>query len=236
MSSRAPPHCKQFKQLEQSAVTIQDRTWGAVNLCKVPALSTPAVDVNSGRVGTEARIMGFFMINTWMNKTNSLIKVYQYWITPRNYDPEVTTDTFLQDDFYTRHGLGFDDDGPWLPNLGSYLYDDPVNSKKFLVLKKKTFMLAPGAGVSGAAARPQMNKIDGFKSQKMFIKLDRKFTYGMGGEGGDGETPNLPIQPPVYWVTFHVAMSEPFGTDPGSSGVTRESHIVTYFRDGESGM
>jgi hypothetical protein len=238
MSVNTPPHAKQVMQLDQDAVTVNDRTFGAVNLCKVPFAFAPAQN-DIGRVGREANILGFWHINTWLNKTNNLIKVYQYWITPRQYDSETFSDADLVDDFYTRHALGGGDaDGTWLDVMPSYLYDDPVNSAKFVVLKKKTFMLAPGLGVAGAAARPAMNNLDGYHKQRFFVKLNRKYTYGSTsseGGAGDGEDGDNPIQPPVFWITFHVTVSEPFLTSAGSSPLTRESHIVTYFRDGESG-
>lgn len=198
-------------------------------MCTIPYSST---NVHNARCGQEAHVIGFMHRTNWQNTGyNGPVRVYEFWIVPKQYSSESSfTDAQLQDDFFTRHGLALDKDGSWTDNLPSILYDEPVNSDKFLVLKKKTFLLGT---CNMASATQNTGSITAYRQHKTFIKLNRKFTYG--DITADGETSSVCLQPPVFYINFVIPQMQATGT-PSPGLINREAHIVTYFRDGESGM
>jgi len=222
-----PPNSKQTLRLDQEATPIATRTWGAVNLCTIPHNVN---NVQNARVGQEAHISGFLHKVNWANTSGSIQCVYEYWLVPRNYDPATVSDATLQDDFHSRHGFEADRDGSWANNLNYLLYDEPINPEKFLVLKKRRFMLAPQSMVNIAG---NMGGMPSYREFKNFIKLNRKFTYGVQT---DTESVSIPIQAPVFYINFVIPVMSGTGATPVSNQLLREAHIVTFFRDGESGL
>ena len=183
----------------------------------------------NARAGTEAHVLGFMCKRTYRNLTIAPLHIYEYWIVPRNYDAATWNDAQLQDDFHTRHGLAEDKDGSWVNNLSPILYNEPVNSEKYLVLKKKRTLLAG----QGQGSRFDIDFLWGKSScveLSDFIRLDRKYTYG---SFNDSEPQDLPIQPPVYYIFF---AANTFGRTETVGSFRREHHVVTYFRDAASGM
>jgi len=224
-----PPNSKQSMRLDQDVTSIATRTWGAVNLCSIPHNVN---NVQNARCGQEAHITGFLHKVNWSNNSNFIQCVYEYWVVPLNYDPATVSDATLQDDFHSRHGFEADRDGTWANNLNYLLYDEPVNPEKFLVLKKRRFLLGPSAssvtsGGSNLGSRPC------YREFKDFIKLNRKFTYGVQT---DTELTTVPIQAPVFYINFVIQTMTGNGTAPVPAQLQREAHIITYFRDGESGL
>lgn len=230
LSSFKAPACKQTTRLDQQASVVQSRTWGAVNLCSVPFASA---NVQNARCGQEASVVGVMSKINWFNRSQYIMQIYEYWIVPKNYDPQTVSDATLQDDFFTRHGQPADRDGSWAPNLASILYDEPVNPEKYHVLKKRKTTLGPSAWpTTGLGAN--MGSAPCYKEYKEFIKIGRKYTYGTTV---DSETIEPPIQAPVFYVNFWIPIMTENGSVPTTgTELTREAHIVTYFRDGESGM
>jgi len=158
------------------------------------------------------------------------------------------TDADLQNDFYTIHGEARDTDVNWTSTRPSYLYDEPVNSNKFTVLKKKVMTLAPYSSTGGTNGSIQYyGRLNTYVQNKMFVKLNRKFTYGtapyeeplgeLSVEKGDAdETGDEPIQAPVFWISFVVPIMQAVNTAPANNCVFRESHVITFFRDEGSGL
>jgi len=227
LSTFGPPNSKQTMRLDQAQTDIATRTWGAVNLCSIPHNVN---NVQNARTGQEAHVSGFLHKVNWANIGNQIQCVYEYWIVPRNYDPATVSDATLQDDFHTRHGFEQDRDGSWAPNLNYLLYDEPVNPEKYLVLKKRRFLLAP---TSSASVGGNMGSTPSYREFKNFIKLNRKFTYGVQT---DTESVSLPIQAPVFYINFVIPVMTTTGANPQSGQILREAHIITFFRDGDSGL
>jgi len=224
-----PPNSKQTLRLDQSNQSIPSRTWGAVNLCSIPHNLN---NVQNARSGQEAHITGFLHKTNWMNITQSIVAVWEYWVVPRNYDAATVSDATLQDDFHSRHGFESDRDGTWAANLPFLLYDEPVNPEKYLVLKKRRFKLGPSSlGTTGP--RSNAGSLPCYREFKDFIKLNRKFTYGVQT---DTESVTLPIQAPVFYINFCVEVMTEGGQLPVPGTCLREAHIITYFRDGDSGL
>lgn len=230
--------------LDRPTEAITSRTWSAVNLCSIPF---DAANTHNARSGELAHITGFHHAVNFLNQRDVPVKVYQYWIIPNQYREDMT-DADLQNDFYTIHGEKRDTDVNWTNNRPSYLYDEPVNSNKFTVLKKKVITLAPfaltGGGNSGKGEWPGMKT---YHTSKTFIRLNRKFTYGTApyeeqlGEvsvmkGDADETGDSPIQAPVFWIMFAVPIMEVTGATIIPNCIRRESHIITFFRDEASGL
>jgi hypothetical protein len=214
------------------------RTWGAVDLCKIPFSEK---NTHNARCGEEAHITGFHHATNFYNLLNVPVKVYEYWVIPLNYRSGLMGDSDLQDDFYTIHGEERDTDVGWTNDRPSYLYDEPINSNKYSVLKKKVTNLAP-AGSGGF-----FNKTNTYVSSKRFIKLNRKFTYGTAeyeGTVGDGLTATFgdtgegffPEQPSVFYISFAIPVMEGVNSPPIDECVRREMHVITYFRDTSSGL
>lgn len=230
LSKYIVPMCKQTERLSQQRVGIATRVWGAVNLCRIPQ---SASNVQNARCGNDANIIGVHHVTNWANRCGCAVKVYEFWIIPKNYDHlDVDQDAALQQDFFTKHGQPSDNDADWLPNVASLLYDEPINKQKFEVLKKNVFIL--GAVSGGTFLQVTDNSLQqkaNFKLQKFWIPIKRKFTFG---SAVDGEDPVTPVQAPVFYINWAVELMGADATVSTPNALWRESHIITYFRDGES--
>nr|WAQ80618.1 MAG: putative capsid protein [Circoviridae sp.] len=227
MTSFGRPEAKQVLTLDQEVTNLSTRTWGAVNLMQVP-ITAAGGNMNS-RAGREAHVSGILHKVTWRNLTETLLKVYEFWIIPLQYDSTTINDAALQDDFFTVHGQANDNDRAWTAVLASQLYDEPINSNKFIVVKKRVTKLAPSTG-SAVSAYGTLSCMKSFKS---YIPINRKYTYG---HVGDGESAVNTLQPPVFYITFTIDQLTASSTAVRAAACQREIHMVTYFRDGESGM
>lgn len=220
-----PLRPKMTLRVDQPNTVIVDRVWGAVNLCKTPYSATNEYNT---RNGSEALIVGFMQNISWRNITTAIQHVYEYWIVPVNGGISLT-DANLQDDLYTRHGTALDQDGSWSTILPAILYDEPINSEKWRVLKKRKTILGP---LTGGVTDRQATNLPSFKQMKTWVPLRRKYTYGQSAN--DGEDPEEPLQGSVYWINFVVTQHSNGSSAAGA--VERTVHMVTYFRDGNSGM
>lgn len=198
-------------------------------MCAIPQAAVTVAQ--NARCGLDAFISGFFVKSNWKNNTALPIKVYNFWVVPLVYKENGLTDAELQADFYTRHGLTADNDGSWVATNGSIFFDEPINPQKFAVLKQAHFILG-GSGLANATNGH--GQYPTYKRQKFWIPLNRRYTYGNFEQ--DGEVSERTIQAPVYYISFCVGLLEPDGTGVGVQQVQRETHHITYFRDGESGM
>jgi len=228
LSSFVPPQSKMRLQIDENANQMSTRTLQVVNLC---SLTKNVNNVNNERSGQEAFISGFYHRMLWQNLSNAVgpIRIYQLWVIPKNWDPEaVSINTEMRKSLFTAHGLADDKDRSWSTLLASQLYDEPINEAKYTVLKKKAFTL----GV--------YNVNDGFatyRSENFWIPLKRKYTYGtpVGGEGGgDAESDNNTVQPPVIYMQWSCPILQDTGAAVTTAAVRRDAHVVTYFRDGDS--
>jgi len=216
--------------LERDVENIDSRTWGNTNLCAIAHSST---NVNNARCGDEAHISGFLHRAKFnVVGTGQRMHIYEYWIIPTQWKSDWTNAEVileLQDDFYTAHGQPAIKDRPWLNSYPSWAYSEPINSARFTVLKKKKWLLGPHSSTlntQGTATYIESNS---------YIKLGRKYTYGtMGAEGGESGV--NPIQPPVFYISFVIPVTEPALAAVIPTIIKRELHIVTYFRDAESGL
>jgi len=187
-------------------------------------------NVLNARCGQDAHIVGFMHKSNYRNNTNGALKVYEMWIIPLQWNSNNYGDANLQNDLFTRHGLSLDTDGTWSNDLASILYDEPINSAKFCVLKKRSFTLAPRLATG---LLDNGGNLRNFKMNNIWIKVGRKYTYGTSTDSG--EVADTSIQPPVFYISWTNGILEAPGTAPETNAVTRELHVVTYFRDGESG-
>lgn len=169
---------------------------------------------------------------SYLNQTSTPVKVYQLWVVPKFYTEDGLTDTQLQADLFTRHGLSTDKDASWANNSASILYDEPINSSKFALLKKKTFVLGTNT-MAPQAPNTNSGTRSAYYQEKMWIPLNRKYTYG---SLADGETEIRTLQPPVYWISWCAGLIDDQNTLPAAGTIKRQLHVATYFRDGESGM
>jgi len=221
------PQSKNVLQVDQSA-TVGTRVWSSTDLCAIPYSATNVVNA---RCGQDAHISGFMHRAIFVNNLNTPMKIYELWLVPKFYTEDGLTPAQLQADMYSRHGLATDKDASWTDTTASILYDEPINSSKFALLKKRTFIL----GSSGVSSTSQTNTGSAkcYKQEKLWIPLNRKYTYG---SLADGETEIRSLQAPVFYVTWACGVSEDNGAVSVGSALKRQIHSVTYFRDGESGM
>lgn len=227
LSGYAPPACKNVITVD-AVTSLPTRFWSSVDMCKIPRSDTNSM---SARCGMDAHVVGFMHRANWRNNLTQPVKVYQFWVVPLLHKEGGLTDAELQADFFTRHGLSTDNDATWTTTTASMLYDEPVNSQRLLVLKKSTFILGP---VNTGGTNQNYGTTSCVRRQNMFIKLNKKYTYG--NFAGDAEDESVPIQPSVIWISWVAPLFEsPTGTSV-TAAVQRELHIATYFRDGESGM
>lgn len=227
LTSLKGPDAKNSVRVEVSG-NIGTRVWGAVDMCAIPESLTAVA--HNARCGLEAHISGFSHRADFRNNTADCLRVYQYWIVPLFYKEDGLTDAELQADFFTRHGLTAETDASWSTTASSILYDEPVNGAKFAILKKSCFNLG--------SANLQANTLNtgsasAYKFQRLWIPLNRKYTYG---HALDGEDTTRTIQPPVYYVSWCTKLFEADGTASVGSVLSRQIHSMVYFRDGESGM
>jgi len=225
LSSLGAPKCKTTVNIDNVAESFPTRTFTFKDLCIIPKSDT---NVQNARNGQSAQIMGFRHKEWFANLSNLAMHIWCIWAIPKQYNPGDTA-LVVTDDFYTRHGLADDQDGSWQETLPSYLFDEPINPDKWTVIKRKKIVLGPGVAAAAGSLLP--NK-DCQKTINTWIPLNRKFTYG---SAGDSEQTTLPLQPPVYYISFCCPPFQPTGT-PTPNLVLRERHVITYFRDGESGM
>lgn len=219
------PGSKMLLSLDREAESVSTRTWGSTNLCQIPYSVSNTLNTRSGN---DCRISGFLHKVGMRNNTNLWLKYYEYWIIPRQWNSETYTDADLQNDFLVVHGAATDQDRTWTATLASIIYDEPINGKKFTVLKKKVTTLPPAAATATNAGSLRM-----LRTYKTWIPVNRTYNYGSFGEG---ETSNTPLEPPIFYINFVVDQLSATATPIQASAITRELHIVTYFRDGESGM
>jgi len=216
----------------RSSVAI--RTFRHKNLCQIPHDGT---NKQNARMGTEAHIVGFRHRMNWENVSGEILKIHQYWIIPKIHKHAYATSD-LTDDFYTRHGLDTDTDGDWGYQLDSYLYDEPVNPLRYTVVMKKKTILAPSYRLTeaGFTKNPApLPKKSCFVEQDFWIPLNRKFTYGTIEDAGEVST--YVEQPSLIYVEFVVPLMQVgTGQQQLNNLVFREEHVITYFRDGTSGM
>jgi len=230
--SFGPPDAKNVSILEQAAVGINTRTWGATNMMRIPWSTT---NNNNARCSNQAHVSGMLHVMTIRNLLAVPIRYYEYWVIPKIYNPLTISDALLQDDFYTAHGFVIDKDRVWTPLLPSYLYNEPVNPDKYTVLKKRITNLAPRTGSSGSYP---MGLDKSERHFKTYIPVGRKYNYGSQVTSGvinDGE-PDIPIEPPIFYISFCIDTITATNTAVTTNAVFRELHMVTFFRDGESGM
>lgn len=223
------PRCKTVARLDQPVTSFTTRSFQWTNLC---AVAYDGTNKQNKRSGPECEIIGTRHVMNWQNLSSAPVKIYNYWIVPKQWKPETST-ADLVDDFYTRHGLDEDTDGSWASDLATYLYDEPVNPDKYTVVKTAHFTLAPGNYADGAPFWKLGGTMTNYKKHKMWIPLNRKFTYGSVADAG--ETTLNPLQPPLLHVCFGIFPMTTDGVE-ASNLVLRESHVITFFRDGTSGM
>jgi len=215
-----PSPCRQIVQLNRVNQVVNDRVWSAVDLCAITP--TGSNNINNARISKCATISGFKHWALWNNTTNVHIRIHQYWIVPKQYTSlPVMTDTKLQEEFYTNPGQVTDGDVDWVGNQGAMYYRMAVNSEKFTVLKKKTFMLAPAseASVIQKSSKPS------YREESFWIPLNRKYTY----EQAEGDTSRTE-QAPVFYISFVTKMNQK-SADVSSPMCESEMRVVTYFRD-----
>jgi len=222
------PDSKNVVQVDQSA-TVSTRVFSATDMCAIPYSATNVVNA---RCGQDAHISGFMHRATFQNYMVYPIKIWEMWVVPKFYTEDGLTPSQLQADFFTRHGLPADKDASWTDTTASILYDEPINSSKFAVLKKRSFVLGSGPS-SAAQVTANTGSMKNFKMEKLWIPLNRKYTYG---SLIDGETEIRTLQAPVYYITWAAGILDDNATAPTASAFKRQIHSVTYFRDGESGM
>lgn len=230
ISSFGRPESKQVMTLDQDVVSIGTRTWGAVNLMQISQIAAGAIPQMNTRIGREVSVAGILHKVTWRNNTDKVLKVYEYWVIPLQYNSDTVNDAALQDDFFSVHGGVNDNDRTWLPTLPSMIFDEPVNPNKYTVLKKRVTKLGPGSAVGTTG---NYGNLSSLKYHKTYIPINRKYTYG---HAQDSESALNTLQPPVFYITFIIDQMTPNGTTVTAAAVSREAHIVTYFRDGESGL
>jgi len=221
-------HSKQHVVLDRDAELWQTRQWSATSLGSIPKQTEPGGVMNK-RIGNEVSIGGYLFKVNFKNNDSRVHRIYEYWVIPHNYSPENLTDAELQKNFFVMHGQATDNDRNWTNNLTTMLYDEPINPDKFTVLKKRVTMLGPGnvtTNMNPAGLRNWVN-------YSTYIPINRKYTYG--AEVADTESALQPIQPPVVYISFCVTQME-LASAPVIAALQREMHVVTFFRDGESGM
>jgi len=214
---------KNINQIDQEPTTINNNTWSAVDLCAIPA--NPANLQNASRSGKWAHISGIRHKAIWVNQTAVTVRVYQYWIIPRQYRIGIT-DADIQNEFFSATGNAADGDDNWNALHNALNYDRPVNSEKYTVLKKMVTTLGPGVETTPL----EQSMVPSIKSETMWIPINRKYTYEqVAGEGDVTRTE----QPPVFWVSWCNRMSQGSG-QPAVATVTRAIKLTTYFRDGDT--
>jgi len=186
----------------------------------------------NARCANSCQVVGFKHRMNWKNLSGRVYKVHQYWIIPKQWNPLVAT-ADLQKDFYTRHGLPDDQDGSWLYDQSAYLFDEPCNPERYTVIKQNKFLLGPGNGTANLNFWNPNLAPRSYVEQDFWIPLNRKFTYGSLSDPGELSTHVQ--QPPVIYVSFVVEPSTIGGTQ-AATDIQREAHLITFFRDGESGM
>nr|WAQ80596.1 MAG: putative capsid protein [Circoviridae sp.] len=217
------PACKQIIALDREAEAVNTRTLSAVNLCQI---QRSAGNTNNERAGTEVHITGFLCKCGFRNITDRVVILYEYWLVPVAYFPgfdDISTNMF------TKHGMVDDMDNNWVATAPSMMFDEPINPNAFKVLKKRKTLLSPGTSFTNTFPQDK-GKSSAYYTN--FIRLDRKFTYG---SIEDGEDERETLQAPVYYVTWCNFEMEPTGSNPANA-LARELHLITYFRDGESGL
>jgi len=221
-------HSKQHVVLDRDAELWQTRQWSATNLGSIPK-QTEAGGVMNKRIGNEVSIGGYLFKVNFKNTGDRLQKIYEYWVIPHNYTAETVSDASLQKSFFTMHGQSTDNDRDWATNLTSMLYDEPINPDKYTVIKKRVTNLGPGNTTTNMNPFGLRNWVN----YSTYIPVNRKYTYG--AEIADAESATLPIQAPVFYISFAVEQFS-LGTATPQASFTREMHVVTFFRDGESGL
>jgi len=232
VKSFGPPNAKNVTIFEQQAIGISSRTWGAVNLMRIPLSLSNG---NNTRCSNQAHVSGVFHNMTIRNLLAVPVKYYEYWIIPKVYDSQTISDTLLQKDWFTVHGLVVDRDRNWRADEGSLIYNEPINPDRFIVLKKRVTMLAPRTGSSGSYP---MGNLKNEVTRKNYIPINRKYNYGSPNTviaNNDGE-PDIPIEAPVFYINYAIDTLTAQPTSITNNALLREMHIVTFFRDGESGM
>jgi hypothetical protein len=223
------PACKTTVVADDLVQSYDINNFEWTNLCRVPY---NGANTQNARSGQECNVIGFRIRETYKNVSTYVIKCHQIMAIPKQWDPlKATAD--LTDDFYRRHGLAEDNDGSWSSLLGSYLFEEPVNPDKWTVLYRTSFLLSPGQTAIGPPNFNNVPNYDNYKEIDKWVPLRRRFTYGSLSDAGETTAP--PNQPPVIYITF----AHPVQTFNGVATpnlVTRERHLITYFRDGSSGM
>jgi len=234
LTTIAGPRCKTFVPMDDTRASAAVRTFRHKNLCQIPHNGANA---QNARNGQEAHIVGFRHRQTWENISGEIMKLHQYWVIPKIHKHAYATSD-LTDDFYTRHGLPDDNDGDWGYQLDSYLYDEPVNPLRYTVIKKKKTLLAPSYRLTEAGFTKNTNPLGSKPSiieQDFWIPLNRKFTYGSLSDAGEVTT--YVEQPSVIYIEFLCPIMQPgTGQQQLNNLVYRDEHVITFFRDGTSGM
>lgn len=217
---------KTIRILDQDNTTIVNRTWSAIDLLKNTFSDTARMDRRESHV---IQCSGFAHLGSWRNLTGNHVRVFQYWICPKQYDPlsfSTLSDTLLQDEWFNVTGAAEDQDKDWTDQLQYNDYLSPINIEKFIVLKKKSFMLGPGLAGAEISGMPSV------RNEKYFVRLGKRFTYEQdSSEAADVRTRTE--QPPVYWVSYCVTNGQGVAGTNGNV-VQRQLRITTYFRDGAS--
>lgn len=163
----------------------------------------------------------------YRNNTSAFLRLYEYWIIPKQYDSQTISDALLQRDWFTAHGIATDKDRAWAATYPSQYYDEPINPEKYTVVKKKVTNFSPGLTNSN-----NVGKMSQVKTSSFYLPINKKYSYGATV---DGDTTN-PLQAPVFYVSYVIDYLTPTGTVQTPAALTRDMHFITFFRDGESGM
>lgn len=217
---KKPSKCDRV--LDQGQSLNPDLTWGSLDLCaltKQTAFGTG--EDRRQRMGNWAHISGFHHKAWYANESDQHVKIYQFWISPKQYTPGIS-DAQLQDEFYHNAGQAGDTDANWISTDSFMNFDRQINKEKYTVLKTMHFILGPRR--DDAVAKVTSDN-SGKKYINMFIPLGRKFTYDE-----EGANPTRTEQPPVFWVQFAVRMGQAAG-GVAQNTFRREIRIATYFRD-----
>ena len=224
---RMRPISKAIVQLNQDRTNISERTWSAIDLCAIA--STTAAGLANVRDGRAVTISGFKHMHNWFNLSNNHVTVYNFWISPKQYKQSSITDAELQAEWFRRDGEAADVDQDWKTDADHISYQQAINKDKFIVLKTAHFKLGPG----NEGTIIEKSSMSSVKTQRIWVPLNRKFTYEQQAGDNGGSDLTRTEQAPVFWVSYAIRHALASG-GVNSALVSRQSRIVTFFRDGSS--